>query len=168
LTPSPSNNATALNVEESRLAYLIKGHNFALNFSKVNGKLTSWLVNGEELIKSEPKLNFFKPMIDNHKQEHDGYWEPAHLQIMQEHFRTLNVEENNGKIEITTTSIVAPPVFDFGMRCEYRYQISAEGQLNVELSGERYGDYPHVIPVIGFDMGINGDFRPSSILRPRS
>jgi len=151
-------NATELNIEESRLAYLIKGNNFALNFSKVNGKLTSWLVNGEELIKSEPKLNFFKPMIDNHKQEHDGYWEPAHLQIMQEHFRTLDVEQVDGKIEITTTSIIAPPVFDFGMRCEYRYQINAEGQLNIELSGERYGDYPHVIPVIGLDLGINGDF----------
>ncbi|WP_159738600.1 beta-galactosidase subunit alpha [Vibrio atypicus] len=153
-----NNNATALNIEESRLAYLIQGNNFALNFSKVNGKLTSWVVNGEELIKSEPKLNFFKPMIDNHKQEHEGLWEPAHLQIMQEHFRSLNVEEISGKIEITTTSIIAPPVFDFGMRCEYRYQVNAEGQLNVELSGERYGDYPHVIPVIGLDLGINGDF----------
>ncbi|WP_394145223.1 beta-galactosidase subunit alpha [Vibrio atypicus] len=153
-----NNNATALNIEESRLAYLIQGNNFALNFSKVNGKLTSWVVNGEELIKSEPKLNFFKPMIDNHKQEHEGLWEPAHLQIMQEHFRSLNVEEINGKVEITTTSIIAPPVFDFGMRCEYRYQVNAEGQLNVELSGERYGDYPHVIPVIGLDLGINGDF----------
>ncbi|KOO14289.1 beta-D-galactosidase [Vibrio xuii] len=153
-----NHNDTPLNVEESRLDYLISGNNFALNFSKVNGKLTSWIVNGEELIKSEPKLNFFKPMIDNHKQEHEGLWEPAHLQIMQEHFRTLNVEQVNGKVEITTTSIIAPPVFDFGMRCEYRYQVNAEGQLNVELSGERYGDYPHVIPVIGLDLGINGDF----------
>ncbi|AIU67716.1 beta-galactosidase subunit alpha [Vibrio coralliilyticus] len=153
-----NHNATPLHVEESRLNYLISGHNFALNFSKVNGKLTSWLVNGEELVKSEPKLNFFKPMIDNHKQEHDGLWEPAHLQIMQEHFRTLNVEQVDGKVEITTTSIIAPPVFDFGMRCEYRYQINAEGQLNLELSGERYGDYPHVIPVIGLDLGINGHF----------
>ncbi|WP_414931943.1 beta-galactosidase subunit alpha [Vibrio europaeus] len=151
-------NATPLNVEESRLNYLISGNNFALNFSKVNGKLTSWIVNGEELIQSEPKLNFFKPMIDNHKQEHDGLWEPAHLQIMQEHFRTLHLEHLDGKVEITTTSIIAPPVFDFGMRCEYRYQVSADGQLNLELSGERYGDYPHVIPVIGLDLGINGEF----------
>ena len=151
-------NATALNVEESRLGYLIEGHNFAISFSKVNGKLTSWLVNGEQLIKSEPKLNFFKPMIDNHKQEHEGLWQPAHLQIMQEHFRSLNVELIDGKVEITTTSIIAPPVFDFGMRCTYRYQVNAQGQLNVELSGERYGDYPHVIPVIGLDLGINGEF----------
>ncbi|MDC5810205.1 beta-galactosidase subunit alpha [Vibrio europaeus] len=151
-------NATPLIVEESRLNYLISGNNFALNFSKVNGKLTSWIVNGEELIQSEPKLNFFKPMIDNHKQEHEGLWEPAHLQIMQEHFRTLHLEHLDGKVEITTTSIIAPPVFDFGMRCEYRYQVSADGQLNLELSGERYGDYPHVIPVIGLDLGINGEF----------
>ncbi|WIG76555.1 beta-galactosidase subunit alpha [Photobacterium damselae] len=153
-----NHNATELNVVESRLDYTITGHNFALIFSKVNGKLTSWLINGEELIQSEPRLNFFKPMIDNHKQEYEGLWQPAHLQIMQEHFRTLNVETLDGKVVINTTSIIAPPVFDFGMRCHYCYQINAEGQLNIELRGERYGDYPHVIPVIGLDLGINGDF----------
>ncbi|SUB66686.1 beta-galactosidase subunit alpha [Photobacterium damselae] len=153
-----NHNATELNVAESRLDYTITGHNFALTFSKVNGKLTSWLINGEELIQSEPRLNFFKPMIDNHKQEYEGLWQPAHLQIMQEHFRTLNVETLDGKVVINTTSIIAPPVFDFGMRCHYCYQINAEGQLNIELRGERYGDYPHVIPVIGLDLGINGDF----------
>ncbi len=26
------------------------------------------------------------------------------------------------------------------------------------LSGERYGDYPHIIPCIGFTMGINGEY----------
>ncbi|MGR4988955.1 beta-galactosidase subunit alpha [Vibrio rotiferianus] len=153
-----SHNAQALVTTESRLEHVIEGHNFTLTFSKVNGKLTSWRVNGEELIQSEPKLNFFKPMIDNHKQEYEGLWHPAHLQIMQEHFRTLQVEATDGSVSVTTTSIIAPPVFDFGMRCTYRYQINAQGHLNVELSGERYGDYPHVIPVIGLDLGINGNF----------
>ncbi|MFM2658287.1 beta-galactosidase subunit alpha [Vibrio owensii] len=153
-----SHNAQALVTTESRLEHVIEGHNFTLTFSKVNGKLTSWRVNGEELIQSEPRLNFFKPMIDNHKQEYEGLWHPAHLQIMQEHFRTLQVEATDDSVSITTTSIIAPPVFDFGMRCTYRYQINAQGHLNVELSGERYGDYPHVIPVIGLDLGINGSF----------
>ncbi|MHA2705383.1 beta-galactosidase subunit alpha [Vibrio owensii] len=153
-----SHNAQALVTTESRLEHVIEGHNFTLTFSKVNGKLTSWRVNGEELIQSEPRLNFFKPMIDNHKQEYEGLWHPAHLQIMQEHFRTLQVEATDDSVSITTTSIIAPPVFNFGMRCTYRYQINAQGHLNVELSGERYGDYPHVIPVIGLDLGINGSF----------
>ncbi|NBJ36870.1 beta-galactosidase subunit alpha [Serratia fonticola] len=151
-------NALPLRVAESRLAFCISGQDFTLTFSKVNGKLTSWMSNGEEIIASAPALSFFKPMIDNHKQEYQGLWEPAHLQIMQEHFRTLDVVQANGRVEITVTSIIAPPVFDFGMRCYYRYQINAEGQLNVELSGERYGDYPYVIPAIGLDIGINGGF----------
>ncbi|EOV0098395.1 beta-galactosidase subunit alpha [Vibrio parahaemolyticus] len=153
-----NHNIQPLVLEESRLEHVITGHNFTLTFSKVNGKLTSWRVNGEEIIQSEPRLNFFKPMIDNHKQEYEGLWHPAHLQIMQEHFRTLSVDASEDAILITTTSIVAPPVFDFGMRCTCRYQINAQGHLNVELSGERYGDYPHVIPVIGLDLGINGSF----------
>ncbi|CAE6914755.1 beta-galactosidase subunit alpha [Vibrio sp. B1FLJ16] len=153
-----NHNAQPLSVTETRLEHVIEGHNFTLTFSKANGKLTSWRVNGEELIQSEPRLNFFKPMIDNHKQEYEGLWHPAHLQIMQEHFRTLKVATEDDSVSITTTSIIAPPVFDFGMRCTYRYQINAQGHLNVELSGERYGDYPHVIPVIGLDLGINGSF----------
>ncbi|MDW2334749.1 beta-galactosidase subunit alpha, partial [Vibrio sp. 1069] len=153
-----NHNIQPLLLEESRLEHVITGHNFTLTFSKVNGKLTSWRVNGEEIIQSEPRLNFFKPMIDNHKQEYEGLWHPTHLQIMQEHFRTLAVEATDDSVLITTTSIIAPPVFDFGMRCTYRYQINAQGHLNVELSGERYGDYPHVIPVIGLDLGINGSF----------
>ncbi|MCQ6453680.1 hypothetical protein NPN23_24735, partial [Vibrio parahaemolyticus] len=37
-----NNNVQPLELEESRLEHLITGHNFELNFSKVNGKLTSW------------------------------------------------------------------------------------------------------------------------------
>lgn len=29
-------------------------------------------------------------MIDNHKQEYNDFWIPNHIQIMQEHFRSLN------------------------------------------------------------------------------
>ncbi|MEH6452081.1 MAG: beta-galactosidase subunit alpha [Psychromonas sp.] len=151
-------NTTLLCVTEERLQWVISGTNFALTFSKLNGKLESWIANGEQLIATAPKLNFFKPMIDNHKQEHEGLWEPAHLQIMQEHFRSLTVLKQDGKIIITINSIIAPPVFDFGMACQYVYEVMATGQVNVHLSGEKYGEYPHVIPCIGLDIGIESQF----------
>ena len=50
----------------------ICGHNFRVVFSKVGGKLSEWQVNGVDQITREPKINFFKPMIDNHKQEYEG------------------------------------------------------------------------------------------------
>ena len=103
-------------------------------------------------------MRFFKPMIDNHKQEYEGLWHPAHLQIMQEHFRSMETAQENGHVVVTVNSVVAPPVFDFGMRCTYRYTIAPDGHVAVTLSGEPYGDYPHVIPCIGMDMGIDARF----------
>ncbi|XNM60010.1 hypothetical protein ACLK1T_16895 [Escherichia coli] len=65
----------------------------AITFSKMSGKPTSWQVNGESLLTREPRINFFKPMIDNHKQECEGLWQPNHLQIIQEHVATCRRTE---------------------------------------------------------------------------
>ena len=97
-------------------------------------------------------------MIDNHKQEYEGLWQPNHLQIMQEHLRDFVVEQSDDEVLLVSRTVIAPPVFDFGMRCTYIWRIAADGQVNVALSGERYGDYPHIIPCIGFTMGINGEY----------
>ncbi|MBL4830081.1 MAG: beta-galactosidase subunit alpha [Aliivibrio sp.] len=147
-----------LSVDEQRLQWVISGDGFVIRFSKLDGKLTSWKVCSEEIIASSPKLSFFKPMIDNHKQEYEGLWHPVHLQIMQEHFRSLEVTVEQDHVIVHTHSIIAPPVFDFGMRCHYQYHISNTGEIKVGLSGQRYGDYPHVIPTIGLDIGIAKQF----------
>lgn len=86
-------------------------------------------MNGESLLTREPKINFFKPMIDNHKQEYEGLWQPNHLQIMQEHLRDFAVEQSDGEVLIISRTVIAPPVFDFGMRCTYIWRIAADGQL---------------------------------------
>ena len=54
-------------------------------------------------------------------------------------------------------SWIAPPVFDFGMRCRYVYTLSPNGQLHVALSGQPYGGYDDIIPKIGFELGIRQD-----------
>lgn len=152
-------NATELEVIEDRLEYKIIGSTFQVTFSKVNGQLISWIDNGEEIIGRAPKINFFKPMIDNHEQEYDDLWHPNHLQIMQEHFRAMEVIKEEGKVLVKVNSLIAPPVFDFGMRCEYIYEIAKEGQINVKLSGKKYDGYDDIIPKIGFEIGINKDFQ---------
>ncbi|HCT5823049.1 TPA: beta-galactosidase subunit alpha [Citrobacter sedlakii] len=158
LAPFNQPQACPLVLESDRMSCTVRGANFQLIFSRLSGKPTEWTVNGEAMLTREPKINFFKPTIDNHKQEFEGLWQPNHLQIMQEHLREFSVEQTDDVVLITSRTIIAPPVFDFGMRCTYRWRIAADGQVNVALSGERYGDYPHIIPCIGFTMGINGDF----------
>lgn len=124
--PFAPNNARPLTLEDDRLSCTVRGYNFAITFSKMSGKPTSWQVNGESLLTREPKINFFKPMIDNHKQEYEGLWQPNHLQIMQEHLRDFAVEQSDGEVLIISRTVIAPPVFDFGMRCTYIWRIAAD------------------------------------------
>ncbi|WP_258271109.1 hypothetical protein, partial [Escherichia coli] len=69
-TPLLNASATPLQIVDERLSYTICGHNFRVVFSKVSGKLSEWQVNGVDQVTREPKINFFKPMNDNHKQEY--------------------------------------------------------------------------------------------------
>ncbi|MGL4677265.1 MAG: beta-galactosidase subunit alpha [Brevinema sp.] len=137
----------------------VVGCNFRMKFSKINGQMLSWKFGENEFISQAPKINFFKPMIDNHKPEYLDIWLPNHLQIMQEHFRSLDITSEEGKIIITVSSLVAPPVFDFGMRCHYSYVIDSSGSITIKLSGKKYGDFQDVIPKIGLEIGINKDLQ---------
>ncbi len=157
LQPFANPNATPLHIADERLTLTLSGSGFALRFSRLDGKLVSWQQDGIELIERAPRLTFFKPMIDNHKQEYESLWHPNHLQIMQEHFRTLSWRQLGEAVEVTVESLIAPPVFDFGMRCRYVYTLSRNGQLHVALSGQPYGGYDDIIPKIGFELGIRQD-----------
>ncbi|MDX8335543.1 beta-galactosidase subunit alpha [Candidatus Cetobacterium colombiensis] len=154
-----SGNNTELFVKENRLEVTIEGYNFEVVFSRLNGKLEKWISNGENIIEKAPKLNFFKPMIDNHKQEHNDLWIPNHLQILQEQFRNIEVSQTEDKVIVTVKSLVAPPVFNFGIRCNYIYEIDRNGYITFKLSGEKYGEYNDIIPKIGLEIGINKKYQ---------
>ncbi|MGU0160735.1 beta-galactosidase small subunit-related protein [Escherichia coli] len=146
--PFAPNNARPLTLEDNRLSCTVRGYNFAITFSKMSGKPTYLQVNGESLLTREPRDQLFKPIIDNHKQEYEGLWNRIICRSCRRHLRDFAVEQSDGEVLIISRTVIAPPVFDFGMRCTYIWRIAADGQVNVALSGERYGDYPHIIPCI--------------------
>lgn len=152
-------NAAALVCEKQKHRLTINGEGFSLEFSRLDGALKSWKVGGEEIVGRSPTLSFFKPVIDNHQQEYDGIWQPNHLDIMQQHFRSLRWEQlAAGDVVVNVHSLIAPPVLDFGMRCTYRWQISPQGAVTLDLSGTPYGNFTQVIPKIGLDFGISRRF----------
>ncbi|TPG57000.1 beta-galactosidase subunit alpha [Ewingella americana] len=144
--------------DEQKHRLIVSGQHFRLEFSRLDGELKSWQVDGEEIVGRAPKLNFFKPVIDNHKPEFEGIWQPNHLHILQQHCRSLRWERQNDDMVIEVCTVIAPPVFDFGMRCMYRWRISSQGTVSLDLSGTPYGNFNHVIPKIGLDFGISRRF----------
>lgn len=126
------------------------------------GRLSGWTSGGRELVARPLRIHLHKPLIDNHQQEHDELWAPHHLDIQQEHLRELRLSREKGAVVIEASTTLAPPVLDFGMRCRYRYTVLPSGVVQVELSGQPYGSYRDIIPVIGAEMGLAPELRSVS------
>ncbi|MFB0710592.1 beta-galactosidase subunit alpha [Buttiauxella noackiae] len=155
----PLNQHSAIRCETQQHSLVISGNQFALTFCRLSGELVSWLVDGEEIVGRAPHLTFFKPTIDNHKQEFEGLWQPYHVHLMQHNFRTMRHFPQGEDIVVEITSTIAPPVFDFGMRCTYQWRITPAGHVSLDLSGTPYGNYQAIIPKIGLDFGISTRFK---------
>lgn len=155
----PLNQHSAIRCEAQQHSLVISGNQFALTFCRLSGELVSWLVDGEEIVGRAPHLTFFKPTIDNHKQEFEGLWQPYHIHLMQHNFRTMRHFPQGEDIVVEITSTIAPPVFDFGMRCTYQWRITPAGHVSLDLSGTPYGNYQAIIPKIGLDFGISTRFK---------
>ena len=155
----PLNQHSALRCDTQQNSLVISGNEFALTFCRLSGELVSWLVNGEEIVGRAPHLTFFKPTIDNHKQEFEGLWQPYHVHLMQHNFRTMRHFSQGEDTVVEITSTIAPPVFDFGMRCTYQWRITPAGHVSLDLSGTPYGNYQAIVPKIGLDFGISTRFK---------
>ena len=153
------NQHSALRCETQQHSLVISGNEFALTFCRLSGELVSWLVDGEEIVGRAPHLTFFKPTIDNHKQEFEGLWQPYHVHLMQHNFRTMRHFSQGEDTVVEITSTIAPPVFDFGMRCTYQWRITPAGHVSLDLSGTPYGNYQAIVQKIGLDFGISTRFK---------
>lgn len=157
--PLPVNHSAPLRCETIQHNLLISGKDFSLTFCHLSGELVSWLVDGEEIVGRAPHLTFFKPTIDNHKQEFEGLWQPYHVHLMQHNFRDLRQFSQGDDIVVEIDTTIAPPVFDFGMRCTYQWRMTPAGHVTLNLSGQPYGNYQAIIPKIGLDFGISKRFK---------
>ncbi|MGD6730473.1 MAG: glycoside hydrolase family 2 TIM barrel-domain containing protein [Pleomorphochaeta sp.] len=150
---------------QSKLSYVehsfslsILGDNFKLEFNTVEGKLTSIKKENTEILVKPIKIEFYKPIIDNLADYDKKYWKQKYINIMQEHVKSVDYKCEETECIFETTAIIAPPVFDFGYKCKYRYIIKANGEIKVELTGTPYGKFDYFLPKIGSSLGISKEF----------
>ncbi len=148
-----------LKFRETELELEIKSINTEIIFSKINGKLIRYIYSGKELIVKPGKINLYKPCIDNHRFEKRDYWDKYYFSEIQEHFRNLEYIVFDNKVVVEVESIIAPPVYNFGYRSKYIYEIFADGTIDIKLIAKKYGKYEGVLPKIGFEIGINNEFQ---------
>ncbi len=121
------------------------------HFDKIAGHLKTVTIDGYELVNNGPKLNLWKPNIDNHKQEMDKYWKPNLFDIMQ--ISKLEFKYEGNKVIIS--SRLAPPVFDFGYKYTQTYTFAADGSVQFAIDASKYGQYDEIIPKFGTEWKLN-------------
>jgi beta-galactosidase/evolved beta-galactosidase subunit alpha len=146
-----------LSVTEEGRELVLANDSFRISFNRLRAGFTSLRLNGKELIQQGPRLNFWRAPIDN-----DMYvlpdWRKAHLDRLTERiddFRWDRLDETS--VRMTWTSRIAPPVYDWGFRCETSYTVTASGLIIIDVKGMPEGTPPAMLPKIGLQMEVPGD-----------
>lgn len=125
-------NAGDLSVEQNETASIIKGKNFSLAIDSKTGIISSYLLNGKELVKQGPKLNFFRPPTENDIRDRNGMraWSSAGLDNLEQLAGTANVK----KSEDGTYLVIIPLTLKSSMLefdAVIQYQVFGDGTFTV-------------------------------------
>ncbi len=158
--PYSSTSKAALTVSEEGASYAVSTKKFSVEVSKDKGFMTSYKVDGRELLSSPLKPNFTRATVDNDVSADNGpfmavqreFWVPVEENLAAEN---VAVSENaeNGSVVIDVKYAEAEGIKVLSSR----YTIFSDGMVEVSLSTDVEENVPDLIR-FGMTMGIPYDF----------
>ena len=125
-------NRSPLELAETQSGIIIAGDNFKLKFDKLNGMLTSYEINGIQLLQKGPQINFWRPPNDNDKGnqmiDRLGVWRETTNSAELKNIKASQPE--NGKVIIITTFNLAPVKSEETIT----YMISGNGKVEIRTA----------------------------------
>ena len=141
--------AGGLHITEKCGTIYIEGKNFTVEFDRVHGYLSGYILNGERLIRKGLGLNFWRAPVDNDKNAAE-IWEKAMLKSMTNMVEKVTVREREQMVSISVSQIYAPITLDWKVIVHAEYSVMADGLVTVKYSGVPTGvQLPESFPRIG-------------------
>lgn len=159
-TPQTVPDVVSFAVAEVDHRLRIESPSVVVELDLLDGTLVTWRANGRDVLTAPPRLGFWTPVIDNHRQEHEELWEPRFLHLMQTSTREVRrLADADGAVVVEVVQRIAPPVLDLGMHVRLLYTVRPDGRIDLSAAGVPYGDYHDLIPRIGVTFEVPGDTR---------
>lgn len=153
---APARATSALDVTADELTLRIGHGDDEIAFSLVSGDIDTWRVAGRSVLAASPRIGVWRPLIDNYQQEFDTIWQPKLAHVMQHSTRSVDWRREGGDVIVEVAGRLAPPVHAYGMRTRMVYTIHPSGRVDLNVSGEPYGDFDDIIPRIGLTFEVPG------------
>jgi beta-galactosidase len=146
----------------------VKGENFEVLFSRLNGGLVSYRYGGREMIEAIPKPNFWRAPTDNDcgnkMAARYGQWKLASLyathqnpENFQENLKFLNplVESLENSVKVTYTYYLPTTP---AAQCKLAYEIYGDGRVETTLLYDPVKEL-HDMPEFGVMFKLNADYQ---------
>ncbi len=150
----PAKKYPALVTKDNKADIRVCGEEFEMVFCKISGTITGWTSNGTPMLKTGPKLNFWRAPIDNDR--FYTYWRDNRLNCLAHRTGEVTCESSPDMAKITIESRIGAPSKLPGFNCKYIYTVTPDGKLALEVSGVLEGEFPH-LPRIGLRMELPSD-----------
>ena len=155
--PVSEANHNDLKTTEVENKIVVEGENFELIFDKASGTISSYEINGVELIKSGPKVNFWRPANDNDKGSgmlgRLGIWREISREIKP---AEITLEKTSGKKVAVNVNYTFNQV---DANQEVTYSVSNDGKIeinsSIKINGEKVPDLPRF--GMRWEMPVNFD-----------
>jgi beta-galactosidase/beta-glucuronidase len=152
-----------LSVTDSANKIEVHGDDFNIVFNNTTGDILSWEVNGMNVLKEGPKLNFWRALTDNDKlgiaefgaESVAADWRMNGLDLMQRRIKAVTYQEKMNHVHIKVEAKYAPPVLAWGFETVIEYIINPSGIVQVDIKGHKVGTGAKTLPKIGLQMQID-------------
>jgi hypothetical protein len=154
---------TKIKLESDGTQLKIKGDNFSIAFSKVDGNLSSLKFENRELLKQGPDLNIWRAPSDNDKGFALGYWKKEGFDKLTQSFLSIDSKIlKPGVLEVVVRKKILTPVHPELGECTYTYTIFAEGDIFINHNFQLNQYFPFLeeagLPRIGLQMVVAPGF----------
>lgn len=139
--------------QDGRLLRITSGTS-TLTVDTADGALTGWRMGGRDLLVHAPRMQFWKPLIDNHHQEFADLWQPRGLHLLETSVRAVSWSEESDGVHVRVSQRIAAPGHGYGMDVDLVWTVQPGAAVSLTASGTPWGDYHDLVPKIGMELGV--------------
>lgn len=134
----------------------IQGPNFSIRFDKASGEMTSWTVDGNELLLRGLRPDLWRAPTDN---DSGGRWAQNTLSVWKRATSEaaldgFHVAQAGGEVVVKSDYLLGENIAHYGIE----YRIAADGSIGVRGEFEPLRDDLPVIPRVGMNLVLKGEY----------